>query len=395
MALTTRHIVYAISPHGLSHCTGYGRSYTTDMAAVTTEAVTAVAGGGSSAAIVNLSSSGGGVSDGGSGDVGVPPPTSPVPDWSGEPVALRDFAAKRQVPGFARIVRGSYMTLGASKFTLQKQHHDVYIHSVRVGVKVLAHCLRRSEVPSSGRRGGVGVGGQHVVSRLHSLDQRLAIPISYQGWFEVLSEDGKSARPISSVHDLAKAFPERCLVRENIKGFVVGADERLTLEKTRVVPAGEQLILVKEIALPAPSHTTKVKLLRCIDSKGDNVFLSFDQKGLFTPIAGERDFAGVFSIRDIVRRFRLPLTVKLAHGVTPRVDPNKFTGLIRLDWAYMDETAFVCPVEKNHVRLLPVPCDVNLQLVAASNQEEMLSSETHRVMKVLHSPLILFIFYLL
>ncbi|GFO13329.1 grb2-associated and regulator of mapk protein [Plakobranchus ocellatus] len=306
-----------------------------------------------------------------------PPPQSPSPEFGGDPVALKDFSSRRQVPGFAKVVKGSYMTLGHSKFSFQKQHQEVFIHSVRVSVKVLAHCLRRVEGHNVVRRGGHNL---YANSRLYGVDQRLAIPISYQGWFELLSEDGKSARPIMSVHELSKVKPDRCLVRENIKAYLPSEDGETTFDNTKIVIAGEQLVLNGEISLPTSSENKKIKLLRCFDSKGEIIYLSFDQKGTFTPIAGENDFTGVFSIRDIVRRFRLPLTVKLVMGVRPKVDPSKFTGLIRLDWAYTDETAFVCPIEKNHVRLLPVPKEAPLQLMAATNQQVMKDTELYRTM---------------
>lgn len=344
------------------------------------EFVTTLTGGGSN--VVNGSS-------GGTGTL-----ASPVPDWSDEPVPLKDFQTKRKVPGFARVAKGSYMTIGSSKFSFQKQHHEVYFHSVKVGVKVLAHCMRRVEMPAGSNGGHHHKRGSRSTSSLHlppfrlvPMDQRLTVPISYQGWFELLSEDGKAARPISGVPELAKIFPRRCLVRENIKAYLSpneepAADRKVgaitTFDKTKILPAGEQLKLVGVVSLPFPSEAAKIKLLRCIDSKDDHVFLSFDQKGLFTPIAEEGDFTGVFTIRDIVGRFRLPLTVKLAQGVKPRVSESKFSGLLRLEWVYSEETAFVCPLEKNHVRLLPVPCDVNLQLVAAVNQDELCSSEMFR-----------------
>lgn len=307
----------------------------------------------------------------------LPHPPTPHPEWGSDPVPLKDFASKRHVPGFAKVVKGTYMTLGTNKFSFQKQHHEVFIHSVKVSVKVLAHCLRRVDQTSVLRRGNHNI---YTTTRLYAVDQRLAIPISYQGWFELLSEDGKSARPISSVLELSKVKPEKCLVRENMKGYLVNEDERLTFDKSRVVLAGEQLILNGELSLPSLVENKKVKLLRCIDSKGEILYLSFDQTGTFTPIAGEGDFGGVFNIRDIVRRFRLPLTVKLVQGIRPKVDPSRFTGLIRLDWVYTDETAFVCPIEKNNVRLLPVPSDVNIQLVSAVNEQEMRTTELYRAM---------------
>ncbi|RUS90152.1 hypothetical protein EGW08_002119 [Elysia chlorotica] len=305
------------------------------------------------------------------------PPQSPSPEWSPDSVPLKDFPSKRQVPGFAKVVKGSYMTLGHSKFSFQKQHQEVFIHSVRMSVKVLAHCLRKVEGHSIIRRGGHNM---YASTRLYAVDQRLAIPISYQGWFELLSEDGKSARPIGTVHELSKVKPDRVLVRENIKAYIPSEDNETSFENTKIVIAGEQLVLNGEVSLPTASENKKIKLLRCFDSKGDTVYLSCDQKGVFTPIAGEKDFTGVFSIRDVVRRFRLPLTVKLVMGVRPKVDPSKFTGLIRLDWVYTDETAFVCPIEKNHVRLLPVPRDAPLQLVAATNQQAMKATELYRSM---------------
>ncbi|XP_076462854.1 uncharacterized protein LOC143295166 [Babylonia areolata] len=300
-----------------------------------------------------------------------PVPPSPVPDFRAgeEPVSLKDFASQRKVPGFAKVVKGSYMTIGGSRFSFQKQHHDVFIHSVQAGVKVLAHGVKRVE---SHRRGG------ETSVRLCPMDQRLTVPMTYQGWFELLSEDGKSARPIRSVPELARASPTRCLVRENVKGYLNTGEGRLTFDKTKAVLAGEQLRLCEVLSLPAPGQGLKVKLLRCVDAKGDEVYLSFDQKGLFTPIAEDDDLVGVFTIRDIIRRFRLPLTVQLVHGVRPKVPDSKFSGLVRLDWVYSEETAFVSPLEKNHVRLLPVPCDVSLQLVAASNQEDMAKSDMFR-----------------
>ncbi|KAK0069940.1 hypothetical protein Bpfe_001117 [Biomphalaria pfeifferi] len=306
-----------------------------------------------------------------------PSPPSPTPEWGTDSVALKDYASKFPVPGFAKVVKGNYMTLGSNKFSFQKQYHEVFIHSVKVGVKVLAHCLRRMDATTLTRRGNHNI---FTATKLYAVDQRLAIPISYQGWFELLSEDGKSARPIVSVHELAKVKPDRCLVRENIKAYILSEDSSTSFDKSKIVIAGEQLLLAGEIELPSAIENKKIKLLKCFDSEGKSIYLSFDQKGTFTPIAAEDGFTGVFNIRDIVRRFRLPLTVKLVQGVRPKVDPARFTGLIRLDWVYTDDTAFVCPVDKNVVRLLPVPNDVNLQLVAATNQKAMKASELYRNM---------------
>ncbi|KAL8590225.1 hypothetical protein ACOMHN_010420 [Nucella lapillus] len=302
--------------------------------------------------------------------------TATTPEWGWEAVSLKDLAVKRKVPGFARVVKGSYMTIGASRFSLQKRHHDIFVHSVKVGVKVLGHCLKRVDKPPHRR----DQGSRGVMTRVSATDQRLTVPITYQGWFELLSEDGKSARSITGVQELARTFPSRCLVRENIQGYFTAGDGQLTFDKTKVIPAGEELKLVRveELSFPSPSRQPemRMKVLYCVDSRGDNVYLSLDQKGgVFSSIAEENDFTEVFTIRNIIRRFRLPLTVKLVYGVRPKVSESKFSGLIRLDWVFMEETVFVCPLEKNHVRLLPVPCDVTLQLVTATNHKELENSD--------------------
>ena len=75
------------------------------------------------------------------------------------------------------------------------------------------------------------------------------------------------ARPINGVPELAKIFPRRCIVRENIKAYLSpkenpgekgggggGGGPTLTFEKTKILPAGEQLKLLGELSLPSPSE---------------------------------------------------------------------------------------------------------------------------------------------
>lgn len=137
-------------------------------------------------------------------------PSVVLPEWDGNSAPLKDFCQGRSLPCMGKVVKGHYMSVGVAKFSLQKLHQEVYVHSSKMGIKVLAHSVRRVELPS---RRGLPFSG----ARLVPLEQRLAIPINYQGWFELVSEDGKCAKPISSVHELARTFPEHCLVRENVK----------------------------------------------------------------------------------------------------------------------------------------------------------------------------------
>lgn len=296
--------------------------------------------------------------------------TLPQPIWGTEPVNLKDFLMKHELPTVARVVKGQFMNIGTSKFSpLKKLHQDVLVHSIKTGLKVLGHSV--TKVESRDRR----------ISRLVPLDQRLSIPVTYKGWFELLSEDGRSVKPIDSVQDLAKLFPkiDNVLVRQNLKAYLVNdADGKMTFDKTKIVIAGEQLKVHGEVPIQFPTgKERKVRLLKCSDSKGENLFLSFDQKAMFTPIAGEGDVIGVFMIKDVINKFRLPLTVKLIQGVWPKVDSTRFTGLIRLDWAYTDETAFVCPLDRNTPRIYPIPTEVNLRLVTATNNNDLKDNEAY------------------
>ena len=290
--------------------------------------------------------------------------TLPEPQWDSQQLFLRDVLMQCDVPTVMKITKGQFMNMGVSKMPFKSLQQEVLIHSIKTNVKVLAHSVTKCD----GRDGRM---------RLVALDQRLSIPLTYQGWFELLSEDGRSARPIDSVLGLAKQAPARCLVRQNIQAFMTNAEGKLTFDKYKVVLAGEQLTLAGDITVSTPMGE-KMRLLRCTDTRGANLYFQFDQRGAFSPIASDNDVTGVMTIKDILRRFRLPLTVKLIQGVWPKVDQNKFTGIVRLNWAYSDETAFVCPLDKGHFRITPVPTEVPLKLVSAKNNTDIAQSQTYK-----------------
>lgn len=93
-------------------------------------------------------------------------------------------------------------------------------------------------------------------------------------------------------------------------------------------------------------------------------------------------YTGVLQIRDIIQKYRMPLTVKLVHGIWPKVEKERFTGLIRLDWVYVDDTVFMCPFEKDTVRMIPVPLDSSLQVTPSINFKALTEKESY---KKLHS----------
>ena len=231
--------------------------------------------------------------------------------------------------------------------------------------------------------------------RITSVDQKFSLPVTYQGWFELLSEDGKAIKPVQSVQELARVFPQRCLVRESIKVNLAHRDTgEVSVDRTRLLNTGEQLSLVGDIIVPSGSTTgtpggvvgvkgqpnRNRKYLKCFDQQGETVFVSFDQKGMFSPIAGTGNISGVHNIKGLLEKFRLPIMVRLVHGIIPsRLDKSTFTGVFRLLSVYSDETAFVCPMGRSRdAKMVPVSTREPLKLTPTQNFEEIENQEEVR-----------------
>jgi len=145
--------------------------------------------------------------------------------------------------------------------------------------------------------------GRHVISTGHNY----SMPLTYGGWFEVLSEDGKAIEPASTVVELASLWPAECVVRESVRAIVCSGAKHDTanqhgstrLDQTRTVMAGEWLALrdVVEATVESstPSHVVEAtaaveesgalpsqtrQYLRCVDAVGDSVFLAMSQVDL-------------------------------------------------------------------------------------------------------------------
>ena len=279
--------------------------------------------------------------------------------WSEVSLPLKEFAAKSSTPNIIKVTKGQYRNIGVAKTV----NSELIIHSIRTTKKILAETLKIKDN-----------------KRLPVNDQKLSLPISYQGWFELLSEDGKAVKPISSVSDLAKLFPQSCLVREATRGIVPKENGELTLDKSRPVYAGEHLTLVGDLTIPVlgSKGISKKRLLRCFDQKGDSVYFAFDQKGLFSPVAGQGNISGVHNIRGLIEKFRLPIIVRLVHGIIPsRLDKSQFTGVFRLIAPYSDETAFVCPLKRD-AKMVPISTREPLKLSIATNLTEIKDTDEYR-----------------
>ena len=125
--------------------------------------------------------------------------------------------------------------------------------------KVIGQCVKFKDSRGSSLPRAVAVG------------PRLEVSEDYDGWFEILSEDGRSVKTIDSVAELAKRFPQKCLLREGMKASLTsktdnGLQEVLS-DKTRVLQAGDILSLHSIIA-SLGSKSLSDKYLKCLTSSG-------------------------------------------------------------------------------------------------------------------------------
>ena len=191
------------------------------------------------------------------------------PVWNSRTSALSEVLRLRRTPVVVR--------------DAGRRSRDLYVHSVSSTSVAVADGLttdRRSGLVSTGRR--------------------YFIPVDHSGWFELLSQDGHAAAPVTSVQQLMKLAPQRCLLRRTIVAMSADGGARQACKIT----AGEILSI--------EGSTSRDQCLRCrIVSTGQTVLLAADQRGLFSAVAGPTDVAGVHRVRSIVSKFRLPVVVRL------------------------------------------------------------------------------------
>lgn len=275
--------------------------------------------------------------------------------WSEESLYLKEFIHKTKLPRLVRIVKGQYLSLGVPSLSNPSPHQTVLLVNLGKRKRLLAHCVKFKDN-----------------RKISTVGQKLAIPATYDGFFEILSEDGRSVKCIESVAELCKRFPDSVLVRENIRAFVSKSDDVDTIkDKSRVIAEGESLILVGEVlGVKGKSHN---RFLRCFDCNGENVYLPFDLKGKFSAIAKEDNISGVHTAHNLLNK-RLPVMARLAHGSTPApvhgARANSFVPEMRM-LTTIEEDYIVGLTLSKECHLIPIPLPALLKVQTASNHEKM------------------------
>lgn len=274
--------------------------------------------------------------------------------WAEEGSYLREFVAKHRLPAVVKIIKGQYGGLGVPTLPSPGLQSTALLVSAGKRQKLVAQAVKIKE----GRR-------------LVCVGPRLAIPDTYSGYFELLSEEGRAVRCIESVAELARRRPEEgCLVREVIRGVQAKTDldGSVIPEGARTIPAGEILVPSGEAVLPG----SRSRYLKCIDTKGDTILLGLDQRGKFSALAREDNISGVHTAKNLLSK-RLPITVRLVHGTAPRglKSPSHFVPELRLLSVFEEEHIFALPLQKEAQSVTALPLAAPLKLLRTRNEDQL------------------------
>lgn len=128
-----------------------------------------------------------------------------------------------------------------------------------------------------------------VVSFGLRLGPKVLIPETYPGFFELLSEDGRSTRCIESVLDLSRKPNLRVLVRETFR----------CNHLSKTIHAGEILTTMYDNG----------KYLKCKTQKDEVISLPLEAKAKFSPFAKEDSISGVHTVKNLLKK-RMPIVVR-------------------------------------------------------------------------------------
>ncbi|XP_058054925.1 midnolin homolog [Anopheles bellator] len=248
------------------------------------------------------------------------------------PAYLRDFAKSSELPAVGKIVKGQYYNLGVPTLSNPSLQSTALFLNAGRKYQILAQPVKIKE----GRK-NTNVG------------PKVLIPETYAGYFELLSEDGRSTRCIESVLELSRRRNFRVLVRETLR----------CNHNSKSVHAGEILTTISDNG----------KQLQCRTAKDEIVNLPLEAKAKFSPIAKEDSISGVHTVRNLLQK-RMPVTVRLVHGAAPKGLKQPFVPELRLLGCVEVDRIFALPLQKD-MDLISVPLNAKIKIQRAKNMDQL------------------------
>lgn len=183
----------------------------------------------------------------------------------------RDFS-KTELPCVAKIVKGQHQNLGVPTLSNPSLQSTALFLTAGKKYQILAQPIKIKE----GRK-PTNVG------------PKVLIPETYAGYFELLSEDGRSTRCIDTVLELSRKSNLRVLVRETFR----------CNHLTKTIHAGEILTTMYDNG----------KYLKCKNQNDETIHLPLEAKAKFSPIAREDSISGVHTVKNLLKK-RMPVVVR-------------------------------------------------------------------------------------
>ncbi|KAL5017154.1 hypothetical protein ScPMuIL_006743 [Solemya velum] len=163
-------------------------------------------------------------------------------------------------------------------------------------------------------------------------DNRLEIPSSFKGWFEILPEDGRPVEYFDTIQALTNINPRRFLVRTSTVGYQLSLENGVSSWMAYEVRPGEVLssgIVIMDQRknkskgffkrmLKVGKNSRKdqdLKYLQCFDSNSREIMIPLIMNGVFSPIGDGTtlNFDAVYELADVVSAFPLPCKARLVH----------------------------------------------------------------------------------
>jgi len=307
-------------------------------------------------------------------------------DWADTSMEIEDFLKMYTLPQIVKVDSGDYGNFGTG--TQIDVTRPFLLAARRSHTKVLA----------------ASVYWEDSKQQYEDVGHRLVIPTTYKGYFSYLGDFAKVSGTVwSRVEEVAHARPRprSIIIREPVKCFRTvptatcqspdgqGPEQRVYTQGE--IPEGDVLkvgdIYTETLPtapssccfgfLPGNKRGKEIKYLQCLDSDDQEILLEFSQMGQFSPVgeAGTNIDGAAYRLPDILPGRSLPVYVKLTYGQSPAT-PCSFTGLLRLEEVYMEETVIACCLGRATPTMVEFPIDSNIQFMCSLNGAEMLGHES-------------------
>lgn len=198
-------------------------------------------------------------------------------------------------------------------------------------------------------------------------ERRFALPVGYDGLAELLSENGEASSPLIQISEVAATAADKFLIRSRIEGLV----EVTNKNSVRILERGTVLSVKGTAKITLKQSAQAEYYLHCTDKTGHYVYLNYNTVGVFSPFAGPKNISGVHTVSSLLKRFRLPFTIRVVSGKIPKAAcDNETPGVFRMVELRKETIVFLAPLSAKQM-LIPIPLKTEISFFKPANMKEL------------------------